>query len=198
MIRNIILDMGNVLLSYEPETYADRLCSKEAAPFILKELFHGPDWPKQDLGFIGREEIYELVKARIPEEYHEDLRNVVWGWSELMREVPGAQDFIREMKDAGYHIYVLSNAGKEFYEYFPAHYDPELFEGMVVSCDEHVRKPDSEIYGILLDRFALTAGDCLFADDMPVNVEAAEQAGIKGFVFTGDYEALKERVREEG
>ena len=186
MIRNIILDMGNVLLSYEPETYADRLCSKEAAPIVLKELFLGPDWPKQDLGIIGREEIYDLVKARVPAEYHDDLKKAVWGWSKLMREVPGAKDFIREMRDAGYHIYVLSNAGKEFYEYFPAHYELSLFDGMVVSCDEHVRKPDPAIYEILLTRYGLDPSECLFADDMPVNVEAAEEAGIKGFVFTGD------------
>ncbi len=194
MIKNVILDMGNVLLSYEPESYAGILSSKKAAPFILKELYLGEDWPKQDLGLVGKEELYELVKPRVPEEYHEDLRKNVYGWSDLMRPIPGAADFLKEMKAEGYRLFVLSNAGVDFHEYFPRHYDVSLFDGLVVSCDLHITKPDRRIYESLLESYGLKAEECIFADDLPRNVAGAETLGIHGFLFRGDYRELLEEI----
>ena len=191
MIKNLIFDMGNVLLSYEPDSYAGKLCSKEAAPVILKELFRGPDWSKQDLGLVGKKELYELVSVRVPEEFHPDLWNAILRWSDLMRPLPGAQEFIRKMKERGFRLFVLSNAGLDFHEYFPKRYDTGLFDGIVVSCDLNVTKPDPRIYRHLLSEYGLTPEECVFADDLPENVAGAEKEGIHGFLFSGGYPALE-------
>ncbi len=196
MIRNIILDMGNVLLTYEPETYAERLCTGEAAPIILRELFLGPDWAKQDLGLLGKRELFDLVKSRVPSGFHADLRNAIDHWSDLMKPLPGASGFLCEMHDQGYRLYVLSNAGYDFHEYFPQHYDTGLFSGIVVSCDLHITKPDRRIYEYLLQKYSLNPAECIFADDMPVNVLGAEKCGISGFLFQGDFNTLRERIRK--
>ena len=196
MIRNIILDMGNVLLTYEPETYAGRLCSEEAAPYVLRELFLGPDWAKQDLGLVGKKELYDLVRPRVPEAFHQDLWTAVDHWSDLMRPVPGAAEFLREMHGLGYRLYVLSNAGTDFYEYFPRNYDTGIFSGIVVSCDLHVTKPDRRIYEYLLETYRLDPSECIFADDLPQNILGAEECGISGFLFRGDFNALKEQIRK--
>lgn len=196
MIRNIILDMGNVLLSYEPDLYADKLCSPEAAPVILRELFRGPDWSKQDLGLVGKKELYELVKVRVPEEMHGDLKNAVENWSSLMKPLDGAVEFLEEMRAQGFRLFVLSNAGADFHEYFPRRYELSLFDGVTVSADLHVVKPDRRIYEHLLKTFSLKAEECIFADDMPENLRGAERCGIRGFLFTGDFGALKKALED--
>ncbi|MBR6321354.1 MAG: HAD family phosphatase [Lachnospiraceae bacterium] len=191
MIRNIIFDMGNVLLSYEPERFADELCRPEAVPVILRELFQGPDWVKQDLGLVGKKELYELVKVRVPEEMHPDLKNAVDNWSSRMKPMPGAKEFLQEMKAQGYKLFVLSNAGSDFYEYFARHYDLLFFDGVVISADLHIVKPDRRIYEYLLETYSLKAEECIFADDMPENVRGAMNCGIRGFLFAGDYKSLR-------
>lgn len=194
MIKNIIFDMGNVLLSYEPETYAEKLCRKEAAEVILRELFLGHDWAKQDLGLVGKEELYKLVKVRVPEEYHTDLRAAIYHWFDLMRPIPGAEEFLKKMKKQGYRLYVLSNAGKEFYEYFPRHYDYALFDRLIVSCDLQIKKPDPRIYRYLLETEGLRPEECLFIDDMPENVSGAQALGIQGMVFRGLFEEVEKKL----
>ena len=194
MIRNIIFDMGNVLLTYEPETFVRKLCSEKAAPVILRELFLGPDWRKQDLGLIGKKELFELVSVRVPAIFHPDLWNAVDHWSDLMQPISGADAFIRRMKTEGYRLFVLSNAGTDFYRYFPPHYALSLFDGLTISCDLHIAKPDREIYMHLMESFGLLPEECMFTNDMQENVAGAEACGMHGFRFQGDFEALSDTV----
>ena len=195
MIKNIILDMGNVLLVYDPELYVEKLCRKEAREIILKELFLGPDWPKQDLGLIDKPELFELVSKRVPEAFHEDLKNVIFGWSKYMKPVKGASEFLLRMKAAGYRLFVLSNAGFDFHDYFPSAYDIGLFDGIVVSCDRHFIKPDPKIYRYLLETYELDPSECLFIDDMQRNIDGAEACGIRGCLFTGDFNKLEREIK---
>ncbi len=195
LVKNIILDMGNVLLVYDPELYVANLCRPEAREIILKELFYGPDWPKQDLGLIGKPELFDLVSQRVPAEYHEDLKQVIFGWTDYMKPVKGAAAFLQKMKETGYHLFVLSNAGFDFHDYFPSFYDIRLFDGIVVSCDRHVIKPDPLIYRYLLETYHLNPSECLFIDDMERNVDGAKNCGIQGYLFTGDFTDLEEKLR---
>ena len=72
MIRNIIFDMGNVLLRYNPEVPLDLYCrSEEEKDVIRKELFGGPEWVQGDLGIITNDEKYDKIRLRIPEAMHE-------------------------------------------------------------------------------------------------------------------------------
>ena len=135
MLKNIILDMGNVLLVYDPELYVENLSRPEAREVILKELFYGPDWPKQDLGIIGKPALFDLVSQRVPAEYHEDLKQVIFGWTDYMKPVKGAAAFLQKMKEAGYHLFVLSNAGFDFHDYFPSG---------IRYCQDH-RQPDQQL-----------------------------------------------------
>ena len=75
MIKNIIFDMGNVLLDYNPDAAMQMLgINEKAKPVIMKELFGGNEWVQLDLGNISVDKSYESIKQRIPEEYHTDLR----------------------------------------------------------------------------------------------------------------------------
>ena len=76
MIKNIVLDMGNVLLDFNPEFVLNRFCSSdEEKNIIRKELFDGPEWLMGDRGDIKDADRFDLVKGRVPEKYHGALKN---------------------------------------------------------------------------------------------------------------------------
>ena len=88
----------------------------------------------------------------------------------------------------GYQTYVLSNAAAdEFYRYFPKFSPLEAFDGVMVSSEVHLIKPDVRIYECLLEKYQLKPEECLFFDDRKDNVEGAREAGMQAMVFTEDY-----------
>lgn len=194
MIKNIIFDMGNVLLDYNPQVVLDAFLDREEdKELIKKELFQGPEWIMGDRGEITPEGKYEAISKRIPERLHKALKNCVEHWHDFMPLVDGAKVFVDCAKKEGYRIYVLSNASKEFYTYFPKAFELELFDGIVVSADHHMIKPAAGIYEYLLNHYHLTPEESLFIDDRLENVEAARQIGILGEVFKENYDEIAEK-----
>lgn len=195
MIENIVLDMGNVLLNYDPEIPLNAFChSEEAKDIIRKELFEGPEWEMGDLGLVTDRGRYDLVKARVPEKYHAELKHCVDEWDICMTPVTGAREFCREMRDAGKKLYILSNASDKFYEYFSNFLPLDFFDGVLVSADVHMIKPDLGIYKHLLETYELKAQECLFIDDRANNVEGAKAAGMQAVLFANNYEEIKELI----
>lgn len=194
MIKNIIFDMGNVLLDYDPEVPLDAYCdSEEAKNAIRAELFQGPEWVESDLGNLTPEGMFERVKKRVPEQWHGALERCAKEWDICMTPVPGAREFCDAAREKGCRLYVLSNASQDFYHYFPRFAELDYFDGIVVSSDIHLIKPDEAIYRYTLETFGLTPGECLFIDDRQENIEAAERLGIHGHVFRRDYPAIREK-----
>lgn len=196
MIKNLVLDMGNVLLDYDPAVPLSKFLEREEdRQIIYRELFNGPEWTLGDLGQITIEQKYEAISKRIPERLQPGLRKCLEGWHWFMPRVDGALSFLERAKKEGYRLYVLSNASDEFYIYFPKSYDMNMFEGIVVSADLHVIKPDERIYRYLLEHYDLTPAETLFIDDRPENVEGARRLGIHAAVFQNNFDRIKEEYR---
>ncbi len=194
MIKNIVFDMGNVLLRYDPEVPLQMFCAtEEERSAIRKELFEGPEWVEGDLGTITNDMKYERVKARIPLHMHAALKRCVYEWRVCIEPVRGALAFCEYARKKGCGLYVLSNASDEFYEYFPIFSPFDYFDGIVISSDVHMVKPDVRIYRHLMEKYRLSPEKCLFLDDTEENVAGARQAGMQGMVFRGDYEEVKNR-----
>lgn len=191
MIKNVVLDMGNVLLDFNPEFVLSEFCSSEEEKEVIrKELFEGPEWALGDKGDIKDKDRFDLVKGRVPEKYHEALKKCADHWDICMDPLPGAENFCRRVKEMGLRIYVLSNASDLFYTYFPKFLPLQFFNGVFVSSDYLMLKPDVKIYETFLNKYGLDPKECLFVDDRKENVEGAEKAGMNGFCFKGDYDRV--------
>lgn len=197
MIQNIVLDMGNVLLDYNPEVCLNKfLDSEEDRAVIRQELFQGPEWIQGDLGYLKDEERFTPVSARVPKRLHPKLKQCVEQWDMCMLPLPGAREFCADAKEKGFRLYVLSNASDAFYRYFPNFRPLDYFDGIVVSADVHIIKPDIRIYQYLMEKYSLKPEECFFIDDREDNVEGAKNAGMNGAVFRGDFEEIKEQLQK--
>lgn len=195
MIKNIIFDMGNVLLQYDPGVCLHHFVEQEEdRALIRRELFEGPEWVEGDLGHIMDEERFDGVSRRVPERLHGELKACTEQWHMCMRPVAGAKEFCGYAKEQGYRLFVLSNASSSFYQYFQRFAPLDYFDGIVVSCDIHMIKPDVRIYQYLLDKYQLTPEESFFIDDMPENVAGAQKAGIRGAIFHGDFEKIRKSL----
>lgn len=196
MIKNVVLDMGNVLLDFRPEYVMDQFCSSEEEKDVIRrELFEGPEWPLGDRGDIKDKDRFDLVKVRVPEKYHEALKNCALHWDICMDPLEGAKEFCEKVKEKGYKIFVLSNASDLFYVYFPKFLPLDFFDGVFVSSDYLMLKPDVEIYKTFLDKYGLKGEECLFIDDRQDNIEGAGKAGLNTFRFEGDYEKVLDQLK---
>ena len=197
MIRNLILDMGNVMLKFEPDLFIEAMGVTDPAvhQLLRREVFGSVEWVLQDWGTLTEAESSEIVCARLPEEYRDMARDLIFRWNEPIRPIDGMAKLVRDCKKAGLGVYLLSNASVRLPEYWPGTPGSEYFDGVTVSALIHAVKPMPEIYRHVLDTYGLKAEECLFVDDMPMNVSGALQVGMKGFVFRGDANALRQELR---
>ena len=99
--------------------------------------------------------------------------------------VPEGMEFVKECKEAGHNVYILSNWDPDSFTELQVMY-PEffnLFDGIIISGDVHLLKPDPAIYHYLVHRYNLSAKDCIFIDDLAQNVKTAQSIGMKGIVY---------------
>ncbi len=200
MIRNIVFDMGNVLIVFDPQYFMDvaGITDEEDRRIVNRELFHNVEWAQMDLGVLTEETAREPVLKRVPERLKEPVTYLLNHWWEKRACIPGMEKLLAELKAAGYGIYLLSNASTAQHQYWPKFDMSRLFDGKLISCDLGIVKPNPEIYRIFTDRFQLKPDECLFVDDLTANVAAAISCGWKGIVFQGDADDLKERMLREG
>ena len=191
-LKNVVFDMGGVLFRWDPLAMASRVCdTKEDAQLLSDAVFGSQEWVWQDAGAVDEKTVAWSSKTRVPRRLYEAVDELVFHWHDHRVHVTGMEELICDLKTAGYGVYLLSNAGESF-----ARYEAQLparacFDGTVVSCYEHVVKPDARIYRILLERFGLEAGECLFVDDTPRNVLGSRRVGMRAYHFTEDVESLR-------
>ena len=199
MIRNILFDMGNVLLRFDRQVFLDRLDVSEAdKQLLLREVFLSPEWVEMDRGTLREETAEPIMCSRLPAHLHDAVHQLTSCWDQPILPMEGMEELVRELKQAGYGIYLLSNASVRQHAYWPRVPGSELFDGKLISADEGVMKPQPEIYRLCLERFGLKAEECFFIDDVPANIEGAQFCGISGVVFHADALQLRKDLREAG
>lgn len=199
MIRNILFDMGNVLIYFDRNLFMDRLgVAEEDKKLLMREVFLSVEWVRMDRGSMREADAVESCCKRLPQRLHEAAEKLIAMWDRPILPIPGMYELIRELKEKGYGIYLLSNASYRQHEYWPRIECSKFFDGTLISADEGVIKPQPEIYRLILERFSLKAEECFFIDDVPANIEGALYCGIPGAVFYNDVEYLRKNLREAG
>ena len=198
MIDTIVFDMGGVLLDFGSHLFADRLHLSEDDRILLEQnLMRTVDWVRLDRGTITEEETLAHACAKLPQRLHAAAEYIVYRWNEPIVPIPGTAEVVRELKKKGYTLYLLSNASRRQHDYWPNIPGSECFSGKVISADLHLLKPEAAIYQALFRKFSLTPANCVFIDDFPPNIEAAENAGMQGIVFY-NAQQLRHELQKRG
>lgn len=183
-MKNIVFDFGGVLVDWNPRYLYDKYFGNEERSQWFLDNICLYSWNLQmDGGKPFAEGVSEL-QAEHPE-WAEAIGIYHTRWIEMMGgEVEGTADVLRALKRAGYGIYGLTNWSAETFPLIRDTY-PVFgeFDGIVVSGEEHLLKPDAAIYRCLLDRYGLQAEESIFIDDNAANVEAARGVGMKALRF---------------
>ncbi len=192
MIKNIIFDMGNVLIVYKPERILDNVgvFDKEDRELLLNEVFHSEEWRFADAGEISAIDIYTRCSQRLPQRLHDIANQVILHWFEPLEPIPGMAEFAEENKKQGREIFLLTNAPDTVRKYVHIVPGIEYFDGIVVSSEIKMEKPHANIYNYVCDKYGLLPEECLFIDDIQENVDGAEAVGMHGYRFTGDIDEL--------
>ena len=192
----VVFDVGGVLLQWDPRHLYRKLFAGDDAAM---EHFLGnvctEEWnERQDAGRTFADAAAELLPA------HADKAHLIHAFGRRFDEmIPGAieetVDILRELKRAGVPLYAVTNWSAETFPSAQNRFDfLAEFDGIIVSGEEGVIKPDPRIFRILLDRYDIPAHAAVFIDDNPANAEAATNLGIHGIHFRSPQQLRRELV----
>lgn len=192
-MKNIVFDFGGVLVDWNPHHLYDKYFgSREKAEWFLNNICLYSWNLQMDGGKPFAEGVAEL-QAKHPE-WSEAIAIYHTRWIEMMNgEIEGMASVIRRLKMAGYGVYGLTNWSAETFPMVRDTYPVfQEFDGIVVSGEEHLLKPDAAIYKCLFERYDLQAEESLFIDDNADNVAGARNVGMKAIQFTSAVELERE------
>ena len=191
-IKNIVFDIGNVVVRWSPEeiirlTFGDCASAEEKA----KSVFQSDIWLNLNKGLLSENDAKTQYRD-------------VLGFTELECErlfyyvkqtqilIYGSVELIRRCKSAGYRVFALTDNVHEIVSHLKATYTFwDLFEGAIVSAEVGLLKPQVEIYKSLLYQYGLEASETVFIDDMPYNVAGAESVGMNAILFKNTYQCAQ-------
>lgn len=197
-ISTVVFDLGGVLIDWDPRHLYRQLFSDPQEMEVFLRDVVSPDWnAEQDSGRTWAEATAELV-ARYPD-HEEMIRVYSERWADMLAgPIAGTVDILQEVRDAGFRILALTNWSAETFPrargMFPF---LEWFEGVVVSGDERIRKPDPEIWRRLIERYGVDPARSVYIDDVATNASVAADLGFQAIRFESP-EQLRARLAELG
>jgi 2-haloacid dehalogenase len=195
-IRAIIFDFGGVLLEWDPHNLYKRYFNnpKEIDDFLTEINFS--EWNmQQDKGRSFSEGVADLS------EKYPHYRDLIHAYKEYWEEsivgpIEGSVAILHELKKDGYSLYGLSNWSAETFPKAFNKYDFfKVFDGIIISGDVKVVKPDPAIFEILLKMVGLPASDCLLIDDSSANIISAHKLGFASILYRSPSQLKHELVQ---
>lgn len=192
----IIFDLGRVVVSWDPVGIVRSVRGEHGAEQLAGRLFNHPDWLEVDRGTLSLHTMARQAEHRTGLSAVENLAILQAVPASLVPD-PAMLSLIESLHGAGHTLYALSNMGHASIDWLEQH-QPfwRFFSGKVVSARVRMMKPEPDIYRYLLVSFDLQAEQCLFIDDSPANVTAAQALGIGGLVFTDAYSCRQQLVAQ--
>lgn len=185
MIKNIVFDVGKVLVDYTPAQYVkDRGYTPKEQEVIMQTIFDSPLWQEMDQGIHTTQEALDGYIRNAPSVYQELISDAYSQVQDTIHQMPYAENWVKQWKEKGYHLYVLSNYSEDLYHrtrdkmpFLP------YMDGVVFSHQCHLIKPDKEIFRYLCTSYDLKPEESVFIDDNAENIRAAEEYGMHAIRF---------------
>ena len=196
MIKNIVVDIGNVLAAFRWKEYIAELGYEgEMADRLARATTLNKMWYEVDRNVMPVNDIIEGCIASDPE-IEPQIRHFFADRRRLVMEYDYSRGWLEELKNKGYRIYLLSNYSQDHFQYISRHFSFfGLEDGQMVSFRVKLLKPDRRIYEALFEKYGLKPEECVFLDDSPRNIQGAIDAGMKGIVFE-NYEQGRRELEE--
>lgn len=201
MIRNIIFDFGKVLVDYDfPQFFAmlrEENPHHEAFDEFMQLVLDEDTYQALDKGERPFAEYVAMYKQQHPrcadliDAFDKRFQEIVLG------EIDGMRSLLEDLKQRGYRLLGLSNWSTKVYDTMRIYPIFELLEDRVLSCEEHLLKPDAAIYRCALQRFGIEPEETVFIDDRIENAEGAKAVGIDGIAFESPAQ-LREALAARG
>lgn len=197
MVKNLVFDLGNVLVEFKPIDYMLRIgFEPEMATELNKLIFANPMWNEFDRGTITIESYSKQLKKENPQFSAEIDRVFGSDWvSNMFILDSDVSEFLEEMSHK-YRIFILSNVSQYVLEHiktlgFWKHVSGGTYSYLIRAC-----KPEKEIYEAFFRENHVNPAECLFLDDKPENIEAAKKWGMKGIIFKKNLEEVLEMIKK--
>lgn len=193
MIKNINFDIGNVLVAWNWREYFEGFrFSREVTERLARATVLSPLWEEVDRGKMDEDMLLAKFIENDPG-LEKEIRKAWENLHDMLGRYDYAVPWLQELKNKGYKLYFLSNFSQKIrrecahvLDFLP------LMDGGVFSYQEGLIKPDPAIYRLLLERYGLQAGECVFLDDTSRNVEEALEQGMAAIVFCSREQAAEE------
>ncbi|MBY8979312.1 MAG: HAD family phosphatase [Candidatus Lokiarchaeota archaeon] len=180
MIKNIIFDLGNVLIKFKPYEFLLRFTNdKEYIDQFVSKVTGSKIWLELDRGTNSLENARTIFLSKYPQE--KDFIELFFDqWMDMLTPIEENIKILEELNELGYRSYILSNYIKEAFSYISSKYSfLSLFDGQIISGVENVIKPEKAIYELLLKRYNLIPEESLFIDDILFFLKPAKKLGMK-------------------
>ncbi|MGP1403121.1 MAG: HAD family hydrolase [Catonella sp.] len=199
MYKNILFDMGNVIMDFSPD-YILSMYTKDVKliNFLKYKILYTVAWARSDKGELTEEGIYDETIKGLDEKYHSLAKEVIYGWYKHKTEGREMYELIKELKGRGYKLFLCSNAAESFHKYEDSIEAFKLLDAKIVSADIKAIKPDKEFFDYVLNTYDLKAEECFFIDDLAQNVKGAYECGIDGYQYNGNAGLLRKFMERVG
>lgn len=194
MIETVIFDLGNVLINWDRRNLYRKIFNDEAKMNYFLEHITTMDWNEQQDAGRKWSVATEILVEKHPE-FEMEIRAYFDRWTEMLDgAIEGTVAILKEIHDSKkYRLYALTNWSDELFHHAVERFDfLELFEGIVVSGREYMKKPDARIYQLILDRYQIKAETAVFIDDSQRNIDAARHQNIHGIHFQSPEQLRKD------
>ena len=193
-IKNVVFDFGQVLVYFQPSYMVGAYVSDAEDKTLIEEVvFDRLYWDRLDAGTISDEEVVSAFKTRLPERLWDVSEKIYYNWIYNIPEIEGMSELIDRIKNRyNVKVYLLSNISN----YFASHSEEipilKKLDGCVFSAPIGIVKPSREIFEHLCKTYKLSPEETLFIDDRADNIEGALRCGLKGYIFDGNVDRLKD------
>ena len=204
MIKNLVFDLGNVLIEWNSEKIlASFEPEKERRQLLRQVIFESGVWHQTDRGELSLKEACDEVLVQLDDSYHPAVQNIFYNWYKVVEVYSGLQEQIGLWADQGYHIYILSTTCEIFYRIEKAGLLPiyPLLSGYILSSEVGVVKPEPEIYQTLLRKYGIDPTESVFIDDIQANLDTAAELGFETILAERESDnilAMQDLLQEKG